>query len=101
MSLAYARALKVTALRVEVLIVLLAAVTITLFALAGVHNNDALWGDSTILSALRVDHTWQRFFARFDLTTPLSVGSVLVMSAGLWVFRKSLEAVASRHRFLE
>ncbi len=84
------------ALSVEALIIFLAAVTITMFALAGVHNNDVFWGDSTILSALRVDNeTWQQFFARFDLTIPISVSSVLVMSAGLWVFRKRLEAVAS------
>ncbi len=86
----------VSAFRVEVLIISLAAVTVTMFALAGVHNSDVYWGDSTILSALRVDNqTWQQFFARFDLTIPISVSSVLVVSAGLWVFRKSLEAVAS------
>ncbi len=49
-----------------------------------------------IVSALSVDNeTWQQFFARFDLTTPVSVSSVLVVSAGLWFFRKRLEAVAS------
>ena len=65
-----------------------------MFALAGVHNSDVYWGDSTILSALRVDNqTWQQFFARFDLTLPISVGSVLVVSAGLWALRKRLEAV--------
>ncbi len=80
----------------KVLLFLLAVMTVTTFALAGVHNNDVYWGDSTILSALRVDNeTWQQFFARFDLTIPISVSSVLVVSAGLWVFRKRLEAVAS------
>ena len=67
-----------------------------MFALAGVHNNDVFWGDSTILSALRVDdETWRQFFARFDLTTPISLSSVLGLSAGLWLFRKRLEAVVS------
>ena len=80
----------------KVLLFLLAVMTVTTFALAGVHNNDVYWGDSTILSALRVDNeTWQQFFARFDLTAPVSVGSVLVVFAGLWVFRKRLEAVTS------
>ena len=86
----------VSAFSIEVLIVFLAAVTVTTFALAGVHNNDVYWGDSTILSTLRVDNeTWQQFFARFDLTTPISASSVLVVFAGLWVFRKRLEAVVS------
>ena len=85
-----------SALSVQLLIIFLTAVTFTMFALVGVHNNDAFWGDSTTLSALRVDNeTWQQFFARFDLTIPISVSSVLVMSAGLWVFRKRLAAVAS------
>jgi len=90
------QALIVSALRFEVQIIFLAAVTTTMFALSGVHNNDVYWGDSTILSALRVDNeTGQQFFARFDLTAPISVGSVLVVSAGLWVFRKRLEAMVS------
>ncbi len=80
-----------SALSVKVLIIFFTAVTVTMFALAGVHNNDVFWGDATILSALRVDNeTWQQFFARFDLTIPISVISVLVVSAGLWVFRKRL-----------
>jgi len=85
----------VSVLSVEVLIIFFAAVTLTMFALAGVNNNDAFWGDSTILSALRVDdETWQQFFARFDLNIPISVSCVLVVSVGLWGFRKRLEAVA-------
>ncbi len=85
-----------SALSVELLIISLTAVTITMFALAGVHNNHVYWGDTLTLSALRVDNgTWQQFFARFGLTTPISVSSVLVVSAGLWAFRKRLEAVTS------
>ena len=85
-----------SALRVDVRIIFLAVVTVTTFALAGVHNSNVYWGDSAILSALRVDNeTGQQFFARFDLTVPVSVSSVLVLFAGLWLLRKRLEALAS------
>ena len=84
------------ALKNEVRIAILAVVTVILFTLAAVHNNDVFWGDSTILSALRADNeTWRQFFARFDLSIIVSVSSVLVVSAVLWVFRKRLEAVAT------
>lgn len=90
------QALIVGALSVDVRVIFLTVVTVTMFVMSGVHNNDVYWGDSTILSALRVDNeTGQQFFARFDLTIPISVGSVLVVFAGLWVFRKRIEAVAS------
>ena len=82
--------------RVDVRFIFLAVVTITMFALSGIHNNEVYWGDSTILSALRVDdETWRQFFAWFDITVPISIGSVLSVSAGLWVFRKRLEAMSS------
>lgn len=88
--------LLVSALRNEVRIKILAVVTVTLFTLAAVHNNDIFWGDSTILSYLRAgNETWRQFFASFDLTVLVSVSSVLVVSAVLWVFRKRLEAVAN------
>ncbi len=88
--------LLIGALRIDARILFLAVATATMFVMSGVHNNDVYWGDSTILSALRLDSdTWRQFFARFDLTVPISVSSVLVVFAGLWVFRKRLEAVAS------
>ena len=72
-----------------------AALTVTLFTMAAVHNNDLFWGDRTVLSALRVDEeTWQQFFARFDTTHTISLGFVLAVSAALWLLRKRLEAAA-------
>ena len=57
----------------------LAAVTVTLFTLAAVHNNDVFWGDTVLLSAVRVDdETWQLFFARFDFSVVVSLGLVFV-----------------------
>ncbi|MCH7737160.1 MAG: phosphatase PAP2 family protein [Chloroflexi bacterium] len=82
-------------MRAKVGIAIFAALTVTLFTMAAVHNNDLFWGDVTILSALRVDDkTWQQFFARFDTTPNLSLGFVLVVSAALWLGKKKLEAVA-------
>ncbi|HIM62182.1 MAG TPA: phosphatase PAP2 family protein [Dehalococcoidia bacterium] len=70
-----------------------AALTVTLFTMAAIHNNDLFWGDTKILSALRVDDkTWQQFFARFDTTRAISLGFVLAVSAALWLLRKRLEA---------
>ena len=72
-----------------------AALTVTLFTMAAVHNNDLFWGDRTISSALRIDDkTWQQFFARFDTTQNISLGLVLTVSAALWLLRKRLEAAA-------
>ena len=73
----------------------LAALTVTLFTLAAVHNNDVFWGDTVVLSAVRVDdETWQLFFARFDFSVVVSLGLVFVASAAFLVFRKKLEAMA-------
>ena len=75
---------------------ILAVLTVILFTMAAVHNNDVFWGDSTILSALRADNeTWRQFFARFDLSIIASVSSVLVVSVVLLVLRQRLEAVAT------
>lgn len=70
-----------------------AALTVTLFTMAAVHNNDLFWGDTSILSALRVDDdSWQRFFATFDTRTPIALGIVFVVSIPLLLLRKWLEA---------
>lgn len=75
-------------------IAILAALTVTLFTMAAVHNNDLFWGDTTVLSALRIDDKdWQPFFARFDTTATISLSFVLVGAAVLWFLRKKLEAV--------
>ncbi len=88
--------LVIGALRIDARILFLAVATAVMFVLSGIHNNDVFWGDSTTLSALRVDDdTWRQFFSRFDLTVPISVSSVAAVFAGLWAFRKRLEAVAS------
>ncbi len=72
----------------------LAALTVTLFTMAAVHNNDLFWGDSAVLSALRVDDEgWQRFFARFDTRSTISLVFVLPVSAVLWFLKKKIEAV--------
>ena len=72
-----------------------AALTVTLFTMAAVHNNDLFWGDTKILSAMRVDDkSWQQFFARFDTTRTISLGFVLAVSVVLWLLRKRLEAAA-------
>ena len=76
-------------------ITIFAALTVTLFTMAAVHNNDLFWGDAKILSALRVDDiTWQQFFARFDTTPTISLSLVLAISAALWLLRRKLEAAA-------
>ncbi len=73
----------------------LAALTVTLFTMAAVHNNDLFWGDSAILSALRVDDEgWQRFFASFDIRIAITLSFALPVSAVLLLLRKKLEAVA-------
>ncbi len=73
----------------------LAALTVTLFTMAAVHNNDLFWGDSAILSALRVDDEgWQRFFASFDTGIAITLSFALPVSAVLLLLRKKLEAVA-------
>jgi len=73
----------------------LAALTVTLFTMAAVHNNDLFWGDSVVLSALRVDDEgWQRFFARFDARAAITLSFALLVSAVLLLLRKKLEAVA-------
>jgi len=74
-------------------IAIYAVLTVALFTMAAVHNNDLFWGDTSILSALRVnDDAWQRFFARFDTRTPITLGIVLVISVSLLLLRKWLEA---------
>ena len=73
----------------------LAALTVTLFTMAAVHNNDLFWGDSAVLSALRVDDEgWQRFFARFDASAAITLSFALPVSAVLLLIRKKLEAMA-------
>ncbi len=73
----------------------LAALTVTLFTMAAVHNNDLFWGDSAILSALRVDDEGsQRFFASFDIRIAITLSFALPVSAVLLLLRKKLEAVA-------
>ena len=74
-------------------IAIYAVLTVTLFTLAAIHNNDLFWGDTSILSALRVDDdAWQRFFARFDTRTPVTLSIVLVVFVSLLLLRKWLEA---------
>ena len=72
----------------------LAVLTVTLFTMAAVHNNDLFWGDRSALSALRVDNpAWQRFFAGFDANTTISISSILAVAVVLWLLRKRLETV--------
>ena len=86
----------VRVLNVRGLIALLAAVTVTMFTLAAVHNNDTFYGDAAVFGALRFENeSWQRFFAHFDITIPLSVGSVLLLSAAMVMFGKWWEALAT------
>ena len=55
-------------------ITILAVVTVLLFALAAIHNNDVFLGDSAILSSLRIDNEpWRQFFACYDLTAVVGV----------------------------
>lgn len=85
----------VTFFSAKVLITLLAAVTVILFALAAVNSDETFVGDSAILGAMRVENeSWRRFFAQFDTTALVSVSFVLAVSAVFWVFRKRLEALA-------
>ena len=82
-------------MQAKVAISILAVLTVTLFTMAAVHNNDLFWGDRTLLSALRVDDpAWQRFFARFDTRSTVSLAFVLPVSAVLWWLKKKLEAAA-------
>ena len=82
-------------MRAKIGIMIFAALTVTLFSMAAVHNNDLFWGDTTILSALRIeDKAWQQFFSRFDTGPAVSPGFVLAVSAALWLLRKRLEAAA-------
>lgn len=74
-------------------IAIYAVLTVTLFTMAAIHNNDLFWGDTSILSALRVDDdAWQRFFAQFDARTPIALSIVLVVFVSLLLLRKWLEA---------
>jgi len=76
-------------------IAIYAVLTVILFTMAAVHNNDPFWGDTSVLSALRVDDdSWQRFFARFDTRAPIALSIVLVVSIPLLLMRKWLEAAA-------
>ncbi len=82
-------------MQAKVAISILAVLTVTLFTMAAVHNNDLFWGDRAILSAFRVDDpAWQRFFALFDTRSTVSLAFVLPVSAALWLLRKKLEAAA-------
>jgi len=72
----------------------LAAMTVILFTMAAVHNNDLFWGDTSLLSALRVDNpTWQRFFAGFDTRSTVSLSFILAVAVILWLLRKRLETL--------
>ena len=86
----------VRVLNVRGFIALLAGVTVTMFTMAAVHNNDTFYGDAAVFGALRFENeSWQRFFAHFDITVPLSVGSVLLVSVVLIMLRKWWEALAT------
>ena len=80
-------------MQAKVAISILAVATATLFTVAAVQANDLFWGDRTILSALRIDDPdWQRFFARFDTRSTISMAFVLPVSGVLWWLKKKLEA---------
>ena len=81
-------------MQAKVAILILAVATATLFTVAAVQANDLFWGDRTILSALRTDDpAWQRFFARFDTRSTISLAFVLPVSAVLWWLKKKVEAL--------
>ncbi len=81
-------------MQAKVAISILAVATATLFTVAAVQANDLFWGDRTILSALRTDDpAWQRFFARFDTRSTISLAFVLPVSAVLWWLKKKVEAL--------
>ena len=80
--------------RARVLVPVLVAVTVTLFVL--VAANIRLAGDSAVFGAVRFENeSLQGYFGAFDFTVPVILGSLLLLSAGLLVFRKWYECAAT------
>ena len=80
--------------RANILTLFVAAITATVFVL--VSADVVFVGDSAIFEVLRLENeSQQRYFGAFDLTVPVILGSVFLLSAGLLIFRKLCECTAA------